>query len=130
MFARLQATYNDGCTTPGNCEYFLGRVLDELNSLDKASKADPRALNTSRNPSHGSRNCGPSWAKTAPSRTSRNTKTCSPKRGTRSILGCRVTQRTTDEAEAEHGLHELAAFGERRGQCSISTPSGTIGVSV
>ncbi|MFF2994377.1 hypothetical protein ACFVTC_07300 [Streptomyces sp. NPDC057950] len=41
-FARLQATYNDGCTTPGNCEYFLGRVLDELNSLDKAMKADPQ----------------------------------------------------------------------------------------
>ncbi|MFE2474002.1 hypothetical protein [Streptomyces mirabilis] len=42
VFARLQATYNDGCTTPGNCEYFLGRVLDELNSLDEASKADPQ----------------------------------------------------------------------------------------
>ncbi|MGV9251731.1 hypothetical protein [Streptomyces sp. NPDC003697] len=41
-FARLQATYNDGCTTPGNCEYFLGRVLDELGSLDKAMKADPQ----------------------------------------------------------------------------------------
>ncbi|POX49865.1 hypothetical protein [Streptomyces sp. Ru72] len=40
VFARLQATYNDGCTTPGNCEYFLGRVLDELSSLDKAMKAD------------------------------------------------------------------------------------------
>ncbi|MBC9731050.1 hypothetical protein H8R17_42220 [Streptomyces sp. TRM68367] len=42
VFARLQATYNDGCTTPGNCEYFLGRVLDELSSLDKAMKADPQ----------------------------------------------------------------------------------------
>ncbi|GAA3822355.1 hypothetical protein [Streptomyces chiangmaiensis] len=42
VFARLQATYNDGCTTPGNCEYFLGRVLDELNSLDEAMKADPQ----------------------------------------------------------------------------------------
>ncbi|MEV5783650.1 MULTISPECIES: hypothetical protein [Streptomyces] len=41
-FAGLQATYNDGCTTPGNCEYFLGRVLDELNSLDKAMKTDPQ----------------------------------------------------------------------------------------
>ncbi|MEV6736284.1 hypothetical protein AB0N14_04740 [Streptomyces sp. NPDC051104] len=40
VFARLQATYNDGCTTPGNCEYFLGRVLDELSSLDEAMKAD------------------------------------------------------------------------------------------
>ncbi|MEV0240918.1 hypothetical protein AB0I06_13455 [Streptomyces sp. NPDC050674] len=42
VFARLQATYNDGCTTPGNCEYFLGRVLDELSSLDEAMKADPQ----------------------------------------------------------------------------------------
>ncbi|KUJ37505.1 hypothetical protein AB0N87_01475 [Streptomyces sp. NPDC093228] len=42
VFARLQATYNDGCTTPGNCEYFLGRVLDELNGLDAAMKADPQ----------------------------------------------------------------------------------------
>ncbi|MFI0966052.1 hypothetical protein ACH4S8_32360 [Streptomyces sp. NPDC021080] len=41
-FAGLQATYNDGCTTPGNCEYFLGRVLDELNRLDGAMKADPQ----------------------------------------------------------------------------------------
>ncbi|MGI5139126.1 MULTISPECIES: hypothetical protein [unclassified Streptomyces] len=42
VFARLQATYNDGCTTPGNCEYFLGRVRDELSSLDEAMKADPQ----------------------------------------------------------------------------------------
>ncbi|MFJ8359949.1 hypothetical protein [Streptomyces sp. NPDC093984] len=42
VFARLQATYNDGCTTPGNCEYFLGRLLDELSSLDEAMKADPQ----------------------------------------------------------------------------------------
>ncbi|MET8136148.1 hypothetical protein [Streptomyces sp. NPDC005251] len=42
VFARLQATYNDGCTTPGNCEYFLGRVLDELSSLDESMKADPQ----------------------------------------------------------------------------------------
>ncbi|MGW3630804.1 hypothetical protein ACWD7F_11670 [Streptomyces sp. NPDC005122] len=41
-FAVLQATYNDGCTTPGNCEYFLGRVLDNLDSLDKAMRADPQ----------------------------------------------------------------------------------------
>ncbi|MFJ8020527.1 hypothetical protein [Streptomyces sp. NPDC096311] len=40
VFAGLQATYNDGCTTPGNCEYFLGRVFDELGSLDEAMKAD------------------------------------------------------------------------------------------
>ena len=38
----LRATYNDGCTTPGNCEYFLGRVLDELGSLDETMKADPQ----------------------------------------------------------------------------------------
>ncbi|MFB7243131.1 hypothetical protein CW362_29545 [Streptomyces populi] len=42
VFARLQATYNDGCTTPGNCEYFLGRVFDELGTLDKAMEADPQ----------------------------------------------------------------------------------------
>ncbi|MFD8733417.1 hypothetical protein ACFV06_00670 [Streptomyces sp. NPDC059618] len=42
VFARLQATYNDGCTTPGNCAYFLGRVHDELDSLDEAMKADPQ----------------------------------------------------------------------------------------
>ncbi|MEV8037757.1 hypothetical protein [Streptomyces sp. NPDC086182] len=42
VFAGLQATYNDGCTTPGNCEYFLGRVHDELGSLDKSMKADPQ----------------------------------------------------------------------------------------
>ncbi|MFE0515078.1 hypothetical protein [Streptomyces sp. NPDC058964] len=42
VFARLQATYNDGCTTPANCEYFLGRVLDELNSLELSMKTDPQ----------------------------------------------------------------------------------------
>ncbi|MFJ6831831.1 hypothetical protein [Streptomyces sp. NPDC091209] len=42
VFARLQATYNDGCTTPGNCEYFLGRVRDELGSLDESMRADPQ----------------------------------------------------------------------------------------
>ncbi|OIK26059.1 hypothetical protein [Streptomyces malaysiense] len=41
-FAGLQATYNDGCTTPGNCEYFLGRLHDELARLDKAMRADPQ----------------------------------------------------------------------------------------
>lgn len=41
-FAGLQATYNDGCTSPGNCEYFLGRVSDELGRLDEAMKADPQ----------------------------------------------------------------------------------------
>ncbi|MGM9330834.1 hypothetical protein [Streptomyces murinus] len=41
-FAGLQATYNDGCTTPGNCAYFLGRLHDELTGLDKAMRADPQ----------------------------------------------------------------------------------------
>ncbi|MER6332884.1 hypothetical protein ABT298_26910 [Streptomyces sp. NPDC001034] len=42
VFARLQATYHDGCTTPGNCEYFLERVLAELTALDASMKADPQ----------------------------------------------------------------------------------------
>ncbi|MFD4975148.1 hypothetical protein [Streptomyces sp. NPDC058424] len=41
-FAVLQATYNDGCTTPGNCEYFLTRVLDNLNDLYNSMKASPK----------------------------------------------------------------------------------------
>ncbi|MFD7445164.1 hypothetical protein [Streptomyces sp. NPDC059909] len=41
-FAGLQATFNDGCTSEGNCAYFLGRVHDELERLDKAMKADPK----------------------------------------------------------------------------------------
>ncbi|MGW3624626.1 hypothetical protein [Streptomyces sp. NPDC000880] len=40
-FATLQATLNDTCT-PGNCDYFLGRVNDELTGLDAAMKADPK----------------------------------------------------------------------------------------
>ncbi|MDJ0345746.1 hypothetical protein QMK19_34700 [Streptomyces sp. H10-C2] len=40
-FAGLQATLQDSCT-PGNCEYFLGRVHDELTRMDGAMKADPR----------------------------------------------------------------------------------------
>ncbi|MFG2426297.1 hypothetical protein [Streptomyces sp. NPDC048590] len=40
-FAGLQATYQDGCKPgDGNCAYFLGRVADELDGLDKAMKAD------------------------------------------------------------------------------------------
>lgn len=40
-FAGLQATYNDSCMPNGvNCDYFFGRVNDELASLDKAMKAD------------------------------------------------------------------------------------------
>ncbi|MFD9976776.1 hypothetical protein ACFWZR_21170 [Streptomyces sp. NPDC059017] len=41
-FAGLQATLNDGCTTEGQCAYFLGRVHDELERLDRAMKADPK----------------------------------------------------------------------------------------
>ncbi|WP_381798178.1 hypothetical protein [Streptomyces niveus] len=40
-FATLQATLNDDCT-PGNCDYFLGRVHEELTGLDAAMKADPK----------------------------------------------------------------------------------------
>ncbi|MEU4149075.1 hypothetical protein [Streptomyces sp. NPDC026659] len=40
--AVLQATYNDGCTTPDNCEYFLTRVHDNLEDLDASMKADPQ----------------------------------------------------------------------------------------
>lgn len=50
VFARLQATYNDACTTPGNCAYFLGRVRDELSSLDEAMKADPQGPGHFREP--------------------------------------------------------------------------------
>jgi len=38
-FAVLQATYDDGCTTPGNCEYFLTRVLTNLDDVYNAMKA-------------------------------------------------------------------------------------------
>ncbi|MEY9846639.1 hypothetical protein ABH940_003726 [Streptacidiphilus sp. BW17] len=39
-FAELQATYTDsGCATPGNCPYFLNRVLTNLDDLDNAMKA-------------------------------------------------------------------------------------------
>ncbi|PJE94331.1 hypothetical protein CUT44_29190 [Streptomyces carminius] len=41
-FAGLQATLGDSCGTPGNCEYLLGRVLEELEGLDAAMKADPK----------------------------------------------------------------------------------------
>jgi hypothetical protein len=40
-FAGLQATLGDSCT-PGNCAYFLGRVYDELQRMDRAMKADPK----------------------------------------------------------------------------------------
>ncbi|MGW4441755.1 hypothetical protein [Streptomyces sp. NPDC004682] len=41
-FAVLQATYEDGCTDPTNCEYFLTRVNDNLDELAAAMKADPK----------------------------------------------------------------------------------------
>ncbi|MGW0086903.1 hypothetical protein [Streptomyces sp. NPDC003393] len=41
-FAVLQATYNDGCTTPGNCEYFLTRVVTNLGDLYNSMKASPK----------------------------------------------------------------------------------------
>jgi hypothetical protein len=41
-FAVLQATYNDGCTTPGNCEYFLTRVLTNLDDLYDSMRASPK----------------------------------------------------------------------------------------
>ncbi|MET9364566.1 hypothetical protein ABZX93_27110 [Streptomyces sp. NPDC006632] len=40
-FAGLQATLGESCT-PGNCAYFLGRVYDELHTMDSAMKADPK----------------------------------------------------------------------------------------
>ncbi|MGW2013315.1 hypothetical protein [Streptomyces sp. NPDC001927] len=39
-FAGLQATLNDSCAT--DCAYFLGRVHEELDGLDRAMKADPK----------------------------------------------------------------------------------------
>ncbi|WP_030911836.1 hypothetical protein [Streptomyces sp. NRRL F-5126] len=41
-FAVLQATYNDGCTTPGNCEYFLTRLVNNLDDLYDSMKASPK----------------------------------------------------------------------------------------
>jgi hypothetical protein len=38
-FAVLQATYNDSCGTPGNCAYFLNRLLQNLDDLDNSMKA-------------------------------------------------------------------------------------------
>ncbi|MFD3942028.1 hypothetical protein [Streptomyces sp. NPDC058579] len=39
-FAGLQATLNDSCAA--DCAYFLGRVHEELDELDRAMKADPK----------------------------------------------------------------------------------------
>lgn len=41
-FAVLQATYNDSCTTPGNCAYFLNRLLTNLDDLDRSMAASPK----------------------------------------------------------------------------------------
>ncbi|WP_435972112.1 hypothetical protein [Streptomyces sp. Qhu_M48] len=41
-FAGLQATLNDSCDAPGNCPYFLGRVYDELQRMDRAMKGDKK----------------------------------------------------------------------------------------
>ncbi|MET9930473.1 hypothetical protein, partial [Streptomyces sp. NPDC006324] len=41
-FAGLQATLNDSCADPGNCPYFLGRVHDELQRMDRAMKGDAK----------------------------------------------------------------------------------------
>lgn len=48
-FATLQATLNDDCT-PGNCDYLLGRVHDELKGLDTAMKADPKGQDHFKEP--------------------------------------------------------------------------------
>ncbi|MFE9854705.1 hypothetical protein [Streptomyces sp. NPDC005780] len=50
-FAGLQATYQDGCAPgDGNCAYFLGRVNDELNGLDKSMRADAGGPNHFKEP--------------------------------------------------------------------------------
>ncbi|MFG2597778.1 hypothetical protein [Streptomyces sp. NPDC048462] len=42
-FAGLQATLNDTCTPgTGDCDYFLGRVNEELTGLDASMKVDPQ----------------------------------------------------------------------------------------
>lgn len=50
-FAGLQATYQDGCAPgDGNCAYFLGRVNDELNGLDRSMRADGGGPNHFKEP--------------------------------------------------------------------------------
>lgn len=50
-FAGLQATYQDGCAPgDGNCAYFLGRVNDELNGLDRSMKDDGGGPNHFKEP--------------------------------------------------------------------------------
>jgi hypothetical protein len=41
-FAVLQATYNDSCGTPANCQYFLNRLLTNLDDLGNSMKASPK----------------------------------------------------------------------------------------
>ncbi|QMU70216.1 hypothetical protein [Streptacidiphilus sp. P02-A3a] len=41
-FAELQATYTDaGCADPGNCGYFVNRLLENLDDLYASMKASP-----------------------------------------------------------------------------------------
>ncbi|MFC8490069.1 hypothetical protein ACFUJU_04560 [Streptomyces sp. NPDC057235] len=41
-FAGLQATLYDSCGASGDCPYFLGRVHDELQRMDRAMKGDAK----------------------------------------------------------------------------------------
>jgi hypothetical protein len=43
-FAVLQATFKDSCSTPGNCQYFLNRVLTNLDDVQNAMKASSEGL--------------------------------------------------------------------------------------
>lgn len=49
-FAVLQATYNDNCGAPGNCEYFLNRLLTNLDDLGNSMKASPKGTAHFRHP--------------------------------------------------------------------------------
>ncbi|GAX51756.1 hypothetical protein SO3561_03263 [Streptomyces olivochromogenes] len=49
-FAVLQATYNDSCGTPGNCQYFLNRLLTNLDDLGNSMKASPKGTAHFRQP--------------------------------------------------------------------------------
>ncbi|MGW1159430.1 hypothetical protein ACWD5Q_26415 [Streptomyces sp. NPDC002513] len=46
----LQATYNDSCGTPGNCQYFLNRLLTNLDDLGNSMKASPKGTAHFRQP--------------------------------------------------------------------------------
>jgi hypothetical protein len=49
-FAVLQATYNDSCGTPGNCQYFLNRLLTNLDDLGNSMKVSPKGTAHFRQP--------------------------------------------------------------------------------